>query len=143
MRCATVPTSAPSCKRLLNFAHSGSTFNWPEHQPHLAVHDSWALLTLAPLALIFPRPETLIVIQVLALVLAALPLYILPEGVVCGASPRSSLALAYLISPSTQGFAYIDFSENVFVPLLAFSLALAVQRRSLVATLVSRSSSWE
>lgn len=122
---------------LLNFAHSGSTFNWPEHQPHLAVHDSWALLALAPLLALIPRPETLIVIQVLALALAALPLYAFARGCGLGAIPAQLVVLAYLISPSTQGFAYIDFSENVFVPLLAFSLALAVQRRNLVATLIA------
>jgi len=121
---------------LLNFAHSGSTFNWPEGQPHLAVHDSWALLIFAPLVAIFPRPETLLVVQVLAISLAALPLYYFARG--CGLAdlPAQLLALAYLVSPSTQGFAYMDFSENVFVPLLAFLLALAVQRRSLLTTLV-------
>jgi uncharacterized membrane protein len=121
---------------LLNFARSGSTFNWPEHQPHLAVHDSWALLAFAPVLALVPRPETLIVIQVLALALAALPLYAFARGCGLGAVPAQLVALAYLISPSAQGFAYIDFSENVFVPLLAFSLALAAQRRSLIATLV-------
>lgn len=121
---------------LLNFAHSGSTFNWPEQQPHLEVHDSWALLILAPLVALFPRPETLLIIQTLAIGFAALPLYLFARG--CGLAnlPAQLLALAYLISPSSQGFAYMDFSENVFVPLLAFSLALAVQRRSLLGTLV-------
>lgn len=121
---------------LLNFAHSGSTFNWPEHQPHLAVHDSWALLVFAPVLALVPRPETLIVIQVLAIALAALPLYAFARACGLAAGPAQLLGLAYLISPSSQGFAYIDFSENVFVPLLAFSLALAVLRRNLLATLV-------
>lgn len=121
---------------LLNFAHSGSTFNWPEGQSHLAVHDSWALLTLAPLVAVFPRPETLLVIQAIAIGVSALPLYYFARA--CGLAdlPAQLLALAYLISPSTQGFAYMDFSENVFVPLLAFSLALAVLRRRMVATLL-------
>ncbi|HXW51840.1 MAG TPA: DUF2079 domain-containing protein, partial [Candidatus Acidoferrales bacterium] len=121
---------------LLNFAHSGSTFNWPEHQQHLAVHDSWALLAFAPLEALIPRPETLIVVQVLAISLAALPLYAFARA--CGLAnvPAQLIALAYLISPSSQGFAYMDFSENVFVPLLAFSLALAVRRRNLVLTLI-------
>ncbi len=121
---------------LINFAHSGSTFNWPEGQSHLAVHDSWALLILAPLVAMFPRPETLLVIQTIAIGIVALPLYYFARG--CGLAdlPAQLLALAYLISPSTQGFAYMDFSENIFVPLVAFSLALAVQRRSLLASLL-------
>lgn len=121
---------------LLNFAHSGSTFNWPEHQQHLAVHDSWALLVLAPLLALFPRPETLIVVQVLAVALAALPLYAFARGCGLATLPAQLLSFAYLISPSTQGFAYMDFSENAFVPVLGFSLALAVQRRKLAASLV-------
>jgi uncharacterized membrane protein len=52
------------------------------------------------------------------------------------ALPAQLVALVYLIMPSTQGWAYMDFSENVFVPILAFSLALAAQRRSLMWTLV-------
>jgi uncharacterized membrane protein len=121
---------------LLNFIHNGSTYNAPEAQPHLAVHDSWALLALAPIVALFPRPETLIVIQVVAIGAAALPLYVFARGCGLSSTPAQLLGLAYLISPSTQGFAYIDFSENVFVPLLAFSLAVAVQRKSLLGTLL-------
>jgi uncharacterized membrane protein len=121
---------------LVNFAQHGSTFNWVELKPHLAVHDSWALLTLTPLIAAFPRPETLLVIQVIAIACAAVPLYLLARGVGLGSIPAQLVALAYLIMPSAQGWAYMDFSENVFVPLLAFSLALAAQRRSLVWTIV-------
>ena len=121
---------------LLNFAHSGSTFNWPEGQPHLAVHDSWALLVFAPIVAWFPRPETLIVIQVMAIAVAAVPLYLFARGCGLALLPAQLIGIAYLISPSAQGFAYMDFSENVLVPLLAFSLALAAQRKSLLATLV-------
>jgi uncharacterized membrane protein len=121
---------------LLNFAHTGSTFNWPEQQPHLAVHDSWALLVFAPLVSLVPRPETLIVIQVVAIAAAALPLYVFARGCGLAELPAQLLCLAYLISPSSQGFAYMDFSENVFVPLVAFSLALAAQRKSLLGTLI-------
>ncbi len=121
---------------LVNFAQHGSTFNWVELKPHLAVHDSWALLALTPVVAAFPRPETLLVIQVSAVACAAIPLYVFARGAGLGAVPAQLVALAYLIMPSAQGWAYMDFSENVFVPLLAFSLALAAQRRSLLWTLV-------
>ncbi len=121
---------------LVNFAHTGSTFNWVERQPHLSVHDSWLLLALTPAVAVFPRPETLIVIQVVAIGLAAIPLYFFARSLGLAAAPAQLVALCYLFMPSAQGWAYMDFSENVFVPLLAFSLALAVSRRSLVWTLV-------
>jgi uncharacterized membrane protein len=120
---------------LVNFAQHGSTFNWVERIPHLAVHDSWALLLLTPLITLFPRPETLLVVQVVAVASAAIPLYFFARGAGLNALPAQLVALAYLIMPSTQGWAYMDFSENVFVPVLAFSLALAAQRKSLLGTL--------
>jgi uncharacterized membrane protein len=109
---------------LLNFGHHGTTFDWPERRPHLTVHDSWALLVLTPLVLAFPRPETFIVVQVAAIAAAALVLYQFARGCGLGERPAQLLALAFLISPSAHGRAYMDFSENVFVPLVAFSLAL-------------------
>ena len=121
---------------LVNFTHTGSTFNWVERQPHLAVHDSWLLLAFAPLVRLFPRPETLLVVQVVAVAIAAVPLCIFARGCGLAALPAQLVALAYLISPSAQGWAYMDFSENVFVPVLVFSLAIAVQRKSLVGTLL-------
>ncbi|MGZ3496152.1 MAG: DUF2079 domain-containing protein [Vulcanimicrobiaceae bacterium] len=121
---------------LINFAHNGSTFNWVERRPHLAVHDSWVLLALVPLVMRWPRPETLIVVQVVAVAAAAIPLYLFARG--AGLAPRYALylGLAYLISPSVQGWAYWNFSENHFVPILAFSLACAVQRRSFWGSLL-------
>ena len=49
--------------------------------------------------------------------------------------PAALLALAYLISPSVQGFAYNDFSEAHFEPILIFALAIAAARRSFWWTL--------
>ena len=121
---------------LVNFVHTGSTFNWVERQPHLTVHDSWLLLALAPVVRLFPRPETLIVVQVVSIAAAAIPLCLFGRSCGAGTLPAQLVALSYLISPSAQGWAYMDFSENVFVPLLTFSLAIAVQRRSVVPTLL-------
>jgi uncharacterized membrane protein len=121
---------------LVNFARDGSTFNWVERRPHLTVHDSWALLALTPLVAAVPRPETLLVVHVVVIAAAAIPLYFFARGAGLGTMPASLLAVAYLISPSAQGWAYGNFLENHFVPILAFSLALAVQRRSLWPTLI-------
>ncbi len=116
--------------------HHGSSWNYGEWKPHLHVHGSWSLVALVPVVALFPRAQTLLVVQVLAVALAALPLAALAREL--GASPRAAalLGIAYLLTPTAQGLAYDNFSENVFVPLLAFGCALAARRRLFWATLL-------
>jgi uncharacterized membrane protein len=114
---------------LVNLQH-GSSWNFGEWRPHFAVHSSWALSGLMPLVALAPRAQTLIVVQVLAVALAAIPLAFFGRAVGLGAGTASALGIAYLLSPATQGLSYDNFSENVFVPLLVFAGALAVRRRS-------------
>ncbi|MDQ6781296.1 MAG: DUF2079 domain-containing protein [Candidatus Eremiobacteraeota bacterium] len=116
---------------LVNFAHHGSSFNWVERRPHMTVHDSWTLLFFAPLVAVLPRPETLLILQVVLIASAAVPLWLFARGVGLTATTATLISFAYLISPTAQGVVYENFSENAFVPLLAFSLALAVQHRAL------------
>jgi uncharacterized membrane protein len=108
----------------------GSSWNFGEWRPHLQVHDSWFLVALVPLVALIPRAETLIVVQVLAVALAAVLLALFAREI--GVVPRAAniLGIAYLLTPSAQGIAYDNFSENVFVPLLAFGGALAVRKRA-------------
>ena len=114
---------------LVNFGH-GSSWNYGEWRNHFEVHDSWVLAALVPLVALFPRAETLIAVQVLAVGAAAIPLAALAREL--GLAPRAAnaLAIAYLLTPSAQGLSYDNFSENVFVPLLAFAAALAVRKRA-------------
>ncbi|HEY2553761.1 MAG TPA: DUF2079 domain-containing protein [Candidatus Cybelea sp.] len=113
---------------LVNLGH-GSSWNYGEWRPHLQVHDSWALVLLVPLVALFPRAEVLIAVQVIAIAAAAIPLVLLARDV--GVSPRAAnlLGIAYLLTPSAQGMSYDNFSENVFVPVLACSGALFARRR--------------
>jgi uncharacterized membrane protein len=115
---------------LVNLRH-GSSWNFGEWRPHLQVHDSWVLIAFVPLISIFPRAEALLALQVLAVALAAIPLAMFAREI--GVSQRAAtvLGIAYLLTPSAQGLAYDNFSENVFVPLLAFAGALAVAKRTL------------
>ena len=110
---------------------AGSSWNFGEWRPHFQVHDSWVLAGLVPLIALAPRAETLIVVQVLAVALAAVPLALFAREI--GVTPRAAnvLGIAYLLTPSAQGIAYDNFSENVFVPLLVFCGAVAVRRRAL------------
>jgi uncharacterized membrane protein len=121
---------------LVNLRH-GSSWNYGEWRPHFAVHDSWALAALVPVVALFPRAETLIVVAVLAVAAAAIPLALLAREI--GVEPRAAnvLAIAYLLTPSAQGLSYDNFSENVFVPLLALCAALFARRRAFWPALVA------
>jgi uncharacterized membrane protein len=113
---------------LVNLQH-GSSWNFGEWKRHFEVHDSWTLGALVPLVAIFPRAQTLIVVQVLAVAVAAIPLALFAREVGAGGRAANFIAIAYLLTPSAQGLSYDNFSENAFVPLLAFGGALAVRKR--------------
>ncbi|HEY1429866.1 MAG TPA: DUF2079 domain-containing protein, partial [Candidatus Tumulicola sp.] len=93
-------------------------------------------LTIVPVAAVWPHPESVIVLQVLALAATAPLLFVLVRR--WGASPQTAaiVAIAYLLQPSVQGFADGEFVPLDFVPVLAIGLALALTARSLMWTLV-------
>jgi uncharacterized membrane protein len=119
----------------VNLQH-GSSWNYGEWRPHFQVHDSWVLGALVPLVGLFPRAETLVVVQVLAVAVAAIPLVLLARRIGLTHGYANLIGIAYLLSPATQGLSYDNFSENAFVPLLAFSGALFARGRALWPTLV-------
>ncbi|MDQ6929473.1 MAG: DUF2079 domain-containing protein [Candidatus Eremiobacteraeota bacterium] len=121
---------------LAHFAHDGSAFNWAEMRSHWLVHDSWFLIVLAPFVRAYPYQETLVAAQLLLIGGSSIVLYSFARTIGVGKTPATLLCLAYLISPSVQGFAYNDFSESHFEPALIFALAIAVYKRSWVWTLV-------
>jgi uncharacterized membrane protein len=120
---------------LINLQH-GSSWNFGEWKPHLQVHDSAILLLLVPLAALFPYAQTLIVVQVLLVAVAALPLVAFSRELGLDARKANLIGIAYLLSPAAQGAVYDNFSENVFVPLLAFAGALFARRRQVAPTLI-------
>ena len=121
---------------LVNFAHSGSFFNYGEGRSHMLVHDSWLLAVLSPFVALMPTQETLIVAQVLLIAASGIVLYAFARTIGLADWPAACLAIAYLASPHAQGFAYADFSESHFTPLLVFALAIAAARKRLLWTLL-------
>ena len=119
----------------LNFLHRGTTFDAGDWRPEMAQHDQWLFLAVTPLLALWPRPETLLAVQVAALAFAAPVLY--EAGRRFGASDAGAavVAAAYLVSPSTQGYAYGEFVPLDFVPALSFALSIAARQRSLFWTL--------
>jgi uncharacterized membrane protein len=122
---------------LTDYVRHGSAFNWSDQRPFLVkAHDEWIILVLAPFVAIWARPETLLIAQVVLLGVAAIPLYLFARA--CGATQTTAgcVAIAYLICPSVQGFAYHAFVPTHFIPLLAFTLAYFARKRSLFGVLI-------
>ena len=121
---------------MARMAHDGSAFNWAEGKSHWFVHNSWTLALLVPFVKLWPYQETLIAAQVLLIAGSAIVLYLFARTIGVAQIPAVLLSIAYLISPSVQGFAYNDFSEGHFEPILIFALAAAAARRNLLWTLI-------
>jgi uncharacterized membrane protein len=115
---------------LVNLADHGSTFNFADGKPHAQVHNQWIVYLLAPLVRAAPRAETLIAVQVLVLAAAAPVLFALARSLGAPETSATAIAVAYLLAPSTQGFAYGGFVPETALPLLGFALALGIIRRS-------------
>ncbi|MER3450373.1 MAG: hypothetical protein C4315_11620, partial [Chloroflexota bacterium] len=88
----------------------------------LAHHFSPILLLIAPLYALWPRPETLLVVQAAALALAAIPFYCIGRRL-GGEATGLALAVAYWLYPAAHYVNLFDFHEIALaVPLLAFAL---------------------
>ncbi len=74
------------------------------------------LLLLIPYAL-FPSLFTLVVLQTWGIALAALPIYCLGQRLLGTDRLPFVLALAFLLSPATQGVNWYDFHTEAFIPL--------------------------
>jgi uncharacterized membrane protein len=120
----------------VNFIHHGTTFNYVDWNSTLAMHDQWMLLAIIPLALIWPHPESVIVLQVFVLAAAAPLLYQLARKWGASRDTAVIVAIAYLIQPSVQGFANAEFVPLDFVPLLTIALAIALTARSFLWCIV-------
>ncbi len=118
----------------LSFMHHLNTWNYSDHIDETEAHDQWMLLVLVPFLAVWPHLETVIVVQVVAVAASAVVLWQLALALGAARAAATMLALAWLISPSVQGFAYDAFTPVALVPLLAFALALAlVRERRIVA----------
>jgi uncharacterized membrane protein len=110
-----------------------------EGRNHLGVHTSFIFLLIAPLYMLFPATETLLVVQAVAVALAAWPLFLLARRLL--QSDRAALLVAalYLLQPTIQGATFYDFHELAFAPALFFAAlnALLARRPILLWTSVA------
>ena len=109
-----------------------STLSLARCDPHsfFGDHFSPALLAILPVYVLFPRPETLIVVQTMALALGVWPVYLLARRFLASAGQRLVWVAAYLLSAPLSFVALYDFHEiTLAVAPLGFAMYfLATQR---------------
>jgi uncharacterized membrane protein len=120
----------------LSFMQHLNTHNLSDHIAETAPHDQWMLIALCPFVALWPHLETVVVVQVVAVAASSLVLWYLVRALGGSRGVATALGLAWLVSPSVEGFAFGDFTPVHFVPLFAFGLALAIVRRQTLAALV-------
>jgi uncharacterized membrane protein len=120
-----------------------STLSLDRCTPHsfFGDHFSPILVALVPLYWIAPHPETLLVVQTVALALGAWPVYLLARALLPRGIERLIWILAYVLGAPLAFITLYDFHEVALAVLpLGFAMYFLVTRRSLpmiVALLVA------
>jgi uncharacterized membrane protein len=93
-----------------------------EQTTRLASHFDPILVLFAPLWLVWPSPEMLLVAQAIAIALGALPVYWLARTHLDSERAGLGFAIAYLLFPATQWLALSEFHPVALAcPLLLFA----------------------
>ena len=111
-----------------------STMSLARCEPHsfFGDHFSPALLLLVPPYALFPHPETLIVVQTIALALGVWPIYLLTRRSLPTSEQRLVWVAAYLLSAPLSFIALYDFHEiTLAVAPLGFAMYFLATRRTL------------
>ncbi len=110
-----------------------STMSLARCEPHsfFGDHFSPALLLIVPPYALFPHPETLIVVQTIALALGVWPIYLLARRSLPTSEQRLVWVAAYLLSAPLSFIVLYDFHEiTLAVAPLGFALYFLATRRT-------------
>jgi uncharacterized membrane protein len=110
-----------------------STLSLARCDPHsfFGDHFSPALLLIVPAYMLFPRPETLIVVQTIALALGVWPVYLLARRFLPSTGERLVWVAAYVLSAPLSFVALYDFHEiTLAVAPLGFAMYFLATRRT-------------
>ena len=110
-----------------------STLSLARCEPHsfFGDHFSPALLLILPLYLLFPRPETLLVVQSIALALGVSPIYLIARRFLPTSGQRLVWVAAYVLSAPLSFIALYDFHEiTLAVAPLGFAMYFLATRRT-------------
>jgi uncharacterized membrane protein len=110
-----------------------STLSLARCDPHsfFGDHFSPALLLILPAYVLFPRPETLLVVQTIALALGVWPVYLLARRFLSSTGQRLVWVAAYVLSAPLSFVALYDFHEiTLAVAPLGFAMYFLATRRT-------------
>jgi len=88
---------------------------------YLGIHTSLVLLLLAPIYALAPFTETLLVLQAMALGMAALPLFLLSRRILENKWQGLLVAVLWLTHPAVAGANFYDFHPIACSPLFLFT----------------------
>ncbi|MDD4184789.1 MAG: DUF2079 domain-containing protein [Candidatus Izemoplasmatales bacterium] len=99
---------------------------------HLDVHFSPIYYLMLPAFMIFPKPETLQVLQVLIAASGVIPLSLIMKELKTGKLMRMLLLIMFIASPAIISSSMYDLHENCFLPpLLLFVIYFGIRRKTL------------
>jgi len=122
------------CQALCTFLKGRLFYETPDliHNPSgsfFGVHFSPILFLIAPVFAAYPHAETLLLVQSLALGLAAIPIYLLSRYYNLPQELSVILALSYLLHPFTQSANLYDFHPHSFIPFFILLSFLFIERK--------------
>jgi uncharacterized membrane protein len=101
--------------------HGDGFYSSPAYGPegnHLARHATFAAPLLLPIYALFPRAETLLVIQALMVASTPIPIYLMVRRIVGSAWVGCALGLAYAVYAPLHGAVFFDFHFLTSAPPL-------------------------
>lgn len=103
---------------------------------HFGVHFSPIYYVLLPFYCICPRPETLLVIQALAIAVGAIPVLLICKELKLSSKVCLCVSLIYLVYPSLSSGVMFDFHENKFLTVLLLWAGYFMIKKKFIPMLV-------
>jgi uncharacterized membrane protein len=106
-------------------------YNSLEGCSHFGIHTSVIWYGLTQIYFIFQYPETLLIIQSILLVVAAIPLYYLAKEILGDDKYALLVAYTYILYPMLHGAALFDVHEVMFLPLIVFTALYSLYKKNI------------
>lgn len=103
---------------------------------HFSVHLSPVFYLALPIYALFPRPETVQVIQALVLALGVIPLWLTARKLGISNKVSALFCVVYLLHPALMGGCMYDFHENCFLPVMILWTVYFAEKNKLVPAIV-------